>query len=299
MAFRIRGDMRKSLTAYALILPAFIVVFVLAAYSAYSLIRMSMVKGIFGQPIDQATYVGLDNFKWLLFDNNSNFIDALWITIIFVGGCLIAELVFGLVIALLLNRDEIIGKSIFTAILIIPIVVMPSMVGMVFRLYFSFDGLINYFVETIFTTKLNWYGPELALPAAMMVDTWQNTPFFILILLAGLQALPKESYEAARVDGASSWQLFWFVTLPMMAPLIITVSILRLMELLRAFDVIFVMFGGGPGNATTTLPMFVYKTTLVARDIGRGSASSIMLVMIIVSLTFLLVKLFQKFRYQA
>jgi len=298
MPSRIRHIDRKSLTAYGLILPAFLVVFVLAAYSVYSLIRMSLLNGIFGQPIDQATYVGLDNFKWLLFNENSNFWEALRLTAIFVGVCLIVELIFGFCIALLLNK-EVIGKSIFTAIFIIPIVIMPSMIGMVFRLYFSFDGLINYFIETLFNAKLNWYGPELALPAAMIVDIWQYTPFFVLILLAGLQALPKEPYEAAKVDGGSNWQIFWLVTLPMMAPLIITVSILRLMELLRAFDVIFVMYAGGPGNATTTLPLFVYKTTLVARNIGRGSASSIMLVVIIVTLTLLLVKFFQRYRYQA
>lgn len=298
MTTQIKQKNRSSTLPYKLILPAFTVVFGLALYSAISLIRMSTLKGVFGQPLDQATYVGFDNFIWLLFNEHSNFWTAVRITAIFVSICLIIELVLGFCIALIL-KQEIFGRSIYTAMLIIPIVVMPSMVGMVFRLYFSFDGLINFIVESIFNTRVNWYGPQYALPAAMIVDIWQYTPFFVLILLAGLQALPKEPYEAAKVDGGSNWQIFWLVTFPMMAPLITTVSILRLMELLRAFDVIFVMYAGGPGNATTTLPLLVYRTTLVARNLGRGSAASIILVIIIASITFLLVKLYQRLRYEA
>jgi len=288
---------KDSRIAFGLILPAFLIVFTLAVYSAYWLVRMSQTKWIFGKTIDEAIWIGLENYRWLLFNENTTLWNSVRITVIYVVICLIVELVFGFVIALILN-GKIFGRSIYTAILIIPIVVMPSMVGMVFRLYFSYDGLINYFVEILFDTKLNWYGPELALPAVMLVDIWQYTPFFVLILLAGLQALPKDPYEAAKVDGATSWQLFRFVTLPMMSPLVVTVSMLRLMELLRGFDVIFVMFAGGPGDATTTLPLFVYKTTLVARNLGRGSASSVLLIITIVSLTFILIRIFERVRFE-
>lgn len=288
---------KESRTAYILILPAFSIVFLLAVYSAFWLLRMSMNEWIFGKPAEEAVWVGLENYRWLLFDNNTTLWTSVRITAIYVVVCLAVELVFGFAIALILN-GKIFARSIYTAILIIPIVVMPSMVGMVFRLYFSYDGLVNYFVESLFGTKLNWYGFELALPAVILVDIWQYTPFFVLILLAGLQALPRDPYEAAKVDGASNWQLFRFVTLPMMAPLVVTVSMLRLMELLRAFDVIFAMFAGGPGDATTTLPLLVYKTTLVARNVGRGSAASVLLIITIVTLTFILVKIFERVRFQ-
>ncbi len=288
---------KENRTAYILLLPAFIIVFILALYSTFWLIRMSLTEWIFGKPAEEAVWVGLENYRWLLFDNNTSLWASVRTTTIYVVVCLIVELVFGFVIALILN-GKIFARSFYTAILLIPIVVMPSMVGMVFRLYFSFDGLVNYFVETLFSTKLNWYGPDLALPAVILVDIWQYTPFFVLILLAGLQALPKDPYEAAKVDGASIWQLFRYVTLPMMAPLIVTVSMLRLMELLRGFDVIFAMFAGGPGDATTTLPLYVYKTTLVARNIGRGSASSVLLIITIVSLTFILVRIFERVKFE-
>jgi multiple sugar transport system permease protein len=288
---------RRKYTAYGLILPAFAVVFILAAYSTYWLVRMSLVKWLFGEPWITSIWVGFENYRWLLFDPNSTFWASIRITAVYVVIALSVELILGLGIALLLN-SKIFGRSIYTAILIIPIVVMPSMVGMVFRLYFSFDGLINYFMETFLGAKLNWYGPDLALPAVILVDIWEATPFFVLILLAGLQSLPREPFEAARVDGASSFQEFRLITLPMMAPLIVTVTILRLMDLLRSFDVIFVMFAGGPGDVTTTLPLYVYKMTLVARNVGRGSAASIMLIIIIVALTFLLIRLFERIKFE-
>ena len=135
--------------------------------------------------------------------------------------------------------------------------------------------------------------------AVILVDIWEWTPFFILILLAGLQTLPVEPFEAARVDGASRWQSFAHLTLPMMLPLILTTLILRFMDVLRLFDVIFVMFSGGPGTATTTLPLYVYRTTLVQRDVGRGSAASIMLIIIIVALTVILIKLRERIKFEA
>jgi multiple sugar transport system permease protein len=278
-------------------LPAFAVVFVLAAFSAFWLVRMSLVQWTFGVEWQEAGWVGLDNFQWLLFNEHSTFKDSVELTAVYVAGTLIPELVIGFGLALLLNR-RIIGRSIYTAILIIPIVVMPSMVGLVWRLYFSYDGLVNFFVETFFGTKLNWYGAKLALPAVVLVDIWEWTPFFVLILLAGLQALPREPYDAALVDGASNWQLFRYITLPLMAPLLLTASILRLMDVLRIFAVIFVMFGGGPGDATTTLPIYIYKATLVARNVGRGSAASVMLIIVIVTLTFLLVRLLERVKFE-
>jgi len=287
----------KQLLPYTLIMPAFLVVFALAAFSAFWLVRMSLVDWAFGASWDKANWVGLDNYNWLLFSPQSTFWHSVRITAIYVAGTLTAELVLGLALALLLN-SKIVGRSIYTAILIIPLVVMPSMIGMVWRLYFSYDGLINFFVESLFGVKLNWYGAQLALPAVMLVDIWEWTPFFILILLAGLQSLPREPFEAAQVDGASPWQAFRHVTLPMMMPLILTAAILRLMDSLRIFDVIYAMFGGGPGRATTTLPLYIYRTTMVARNVGRGSAVSVMLIIIIVALTLFLIRLLERAKFE-
>jgi len=288
---------RAALLPYTLILPAFLVVFALAAYGCFWLVRMSLVEIAFGAPWDRSTWLGLDNYRWLLFSEHSTFWESAKITALYVAGTLLPELTLGMMLALLLNQ-KIVGRSLYTAILLIPLVVMPSMVGMVWRLYFSYDGLVNFFVESLFGTKLNWYGPQLALPAVIIVDIWEWTPFFVLILLAGLQALPQEPFEAARVDGASGWQVFRYVTLPMLSPVILTAAILRLMDILRIFDVIYAMFGGGPGRATTTLPLYIYRLTMVARNVGRGSAVSVMLILIILSLTLVLVRFLESVKFE-
>jgi len=280
-----------------LILPAFVVVFAIAGYSALSLFQLSTVDLTFGEPFSNAEAVGLENYQWLLTNQHSTFWATLRVTIIYLLGTLIPELLLGFAIALLLNR-KMRGNSLFTAVLVIPIVLMPSMVGLIGRLYFSYDGLVNYFFEILTGIRHNWYGKDLALLAVILVDIWEWSPFFILILLAGLQTLPIEPFEAARVDGASRWQSFTLITLPLMLPLLLTTLILRFMDVLRLFDVIFVMFAGGPGTATTTLPLYVYRSTLVLRDVGRGSAASIMLIIIIVSLTVILIKVRERIKFE-
>lgn len=297
---KIRRSGRKPqwLAPAVLIMPAFVAVFAIAAYSAFSLFQLSLVNLTFGEPFRNAEPVGLENYRWLLTNEHSTFWASVRVTAVYLLGTLIPELIIGFAIALLLNR-KMRGNSLFTAVLVIPIVLMPSMVGLIGRLYFSYDGLINYFFEALTGVRHNWYGKDLALVAVILVDIWEWSPFFILILLAGLQTLPVEPFEAARVDGASAWQSFTLITLPLMLPLIFTTLILRFMDVLRLFDVIFVMFAGGPGTTTTTLPLYVYRTTLVQRDVGRGSAASIMLIIIIVSLTVILIKARERIKFEA
>lgn len=293
-----RGRKPDWLVPALLILPAFAVVFALAAYSAVWLLQLSLVDLTFGEPFRNAEWVGFEQYRWLLTNEHSTFWASVRVTVLYLAGTLIPELLIGFAIALLLNR-KMRGNSLFTAALIIPIVLMPSMVGMIGRLYFNYDGLVNFFFESLTGIRHNWYGAQLALWAVVIVDIWEWTPFFILILLAGLQTLPVEPYEAARVDGASRWQSFVHLTLPLMLPLVLTTLILRFMDVLRLFDVIFVMFGGGPGTSTTTLPLYVYRNTLVLRNVGRGSAASIMLIIIIVSLTVILIKLRERIQVEA
>ena len=293
-----RGRKPDWLVPALLILPAFAVVFALAAYSAVWLLQLSLVDLTFGEPFRNAEWVGFEQYRWLLTNEHSTFWASVRVTVLYLAGTLIPELLIGFAIALLLNR-KMRGNSLFTAVLIIPIVLMPSMVGMIGRLYFNYDGLVNFFFESLTGIRHNWYGAQLALWAVVIVDIWEWTPFFILILLAGLQTLPVEPYEAARVDGASRWQSFVHLTLPLMLPLVLTTLILRFMDVLRLFDVIFVMFGGGPGTSTTTLPLYVYRNTLVLRNVGRGSAASIMLIIIIVSLTVILIKLRERIQVEA
>ncbi|MDL2257815.1 sugar ABC transporter permease [Eubacteriales bacterium OttesenSCG-928-K08] len=286
---------KRRFVPYKLISPAFLVVFTLSAYCLFWLISISMSSWRFGAPIESAAFVGLGNYKWLLFSKDSLFWVSLKTTTIYTLGTVTAQLLLGLLIALLFNRIRY-GRALYTALLLIPMVLMPSMVGLVARMYFYDKGLVNYFVELIAGMRVNWASTNYALISAMLVDIWEYTPFFIVILSAGMQALPQDVYEAARMDGSGGAHLFFCITLPLLRPLIITALVLRLMESLRIFDVIYTMYAGGPGTATTTLPLLIYRQTMVAHNAGTGSAISILLILIIFVLSLVLMFMFERAR---
>lgn len=279
---------------YLFVGPALLVTFVLAAAPLVQLVQAAARDWQLGVPLSDAPYVGLDNFNRLL-DGPVPIGHALLLTAIYTVVALTVELVLGLAIALLLDR-ALRGLSVFMAVLIVPMVLMPAMVGMVWRLYFSEKGLVNWVIGNVGIQEINWFSAAGALPAVIIVDIWQTTPFFILILLAGLQALPGEPMEAARVDGASGWQAFFYIRLPLLAPLILIAATLRVMELLRQFDVVYVMFGGGPGNATEILSLAVFRVTVQQRQAGVGAAFSMILIALILAMAALFIRLLARYR---
>lgn len=287
---RTRRLMKRS-QPFLLMAPAFTAVGILSLFPVLHLIQFSVRRLRIGDDWTQAPVVGWQNFAETM--TNPTFWLAVNKSVKFTGIALGTELLAGLAIALLLHQ-RIAGRSVLTACLIVPMVLMPSLVGMTWRLYFHWDGLMNYLIELITGNRINWNSIEHALSAVMIVDIWQWTPFFTLVFLAGLQSLPSEPFDAARVDGASPWQAFKYITLPLISPLILVASILRLMDLMRLFDVLFAMFGGGPGNATETLPVHIFLRTMVRQDLGRGSAASLVLIVITVMLSLLLVYLLQR-----
>jgi multiple sugar transport system permease protein len=144
------------------------------------------------------------------------------------------------------------------------------------------------------TEQLTWTAsPRLALAAVIAVDVWQWTPFVFLVLLAGLQAIPQEPYEAARVDGSSSWQTFRHVTLPLLKPAILIVLLLRTMDLLRVFDQIFILTEGGPGFATETVSLYIYRAAFRFTDFGYAAAMSFVLLIITNLISTIYIRLLQ------
>lgn len=274
--------------------PALAVTVGLTVAPLVQLARASTTSWELGRPLADASYVGMDNFT-RLFSGSVTLGHSLKLSLYYTAGALAIELLLGLCIALLLER-VVRGLSLLMSVLLVPMILMPAMVGMIWRLYFSYEGLVNWVTGLVGAPALNWFSPEWAMPAVILVDVWQWTPFFTLILLAGLQALPREPMEAAAVDGAGPWQLLRYVKLPLLAPLILIVSTLRVMELLRQFDLVFVMFGGGPGNATEILPLAVFRTTLQQAQAGRGAAFSIVLIAIVMSIAWAFIALMRRYR---
>src|SRR6476659_9670383 len=224
---------------------------------------------------------GVANFTRLLSDNF--FWTAMAHTFVYAAAALACEFLLGLGLALLLN-NQIRGRGFFRASLLVPMMLPTVVVGVVWRLMLNPNfGAVNGTLKQfgIDTENLTWTAsPKLALLSVIAVDVWQWTPFVFLVLLAGLQAIPQEPYEAALIDGSSRWQTFRFVTLPLLKPAILIALLLRTMDLLRVFDQIFILTEGGPGFATETASLYIYRTAFRFSNFGYAAAMSFVLLAI-------------------
>lgn len=261
---------------YLLIAPT---VAVLLALSIYPLVYA--IKVAFQSGTGASLHWTLANFARLATDNF--FLAALWHTLIYATVALTFEFLLGLGLALLLDRPMR-GRSLFRAALLIPMMLPPVVVGVVWRLMLNADfGAINGTLKSLGlnTDALTWTAsPTLALVSVIAVDIWQWTPFMFLVLLAGLQAIPQEPYEAAVIDGSSAWQTFRYVTLPLLRPAILIALLLRTMDLLRVFDQIFILTEGGPGFATETVSLYIYRNAFRFFDFGYAAAMSFVLLLL-------------------
>ena len=227
------------------------------------------------QGLFAGNFAGTANYEDLLTD--PQFIKSLWVTFIYTAVTVSTELACGLGIALLLNIDlPCIGF--FRTALVVPMMITPIVAALCWKLLLDPDhGVVNYWIGS----HIVWLGrPDTALISVMVVNLWQNAPYVAVLLLAGLRSLPSEPVEAASIDGASRWQVFWHITLPLLRPYILVALLLRTIFEFRAFDNIYVMTSGGPANATMTLSMFTYLASFVRFDLSLGAAASwLMLVM--------------------
>jgi multiple sugar transport system permease protein len=252
---------------------------VLLALSIYPLLYS--IKVAFQTGSGEAAHWSLANFTRLATDNF--FLSALGHTFVYAVVALTFEFLFGLGLAVLLDR-ALRGRAIFRAVLLIPMMIPPVVVGVVWRLMLNADfGAINGTLKSlgVNTAALTWTAsPKLALASVIAVDIWQWTPFMFLVLLAGLQAIPQEPYEAAMIDGASAWQTFRHVTLPLLRPAMLVALLLRTMDLLRVFDQIFILTEGGPGFATETVSLYIYRAAFRFFDFGYAAAMSFVLLLL-------------------
>ena len=221
---------------------------------------------------------GLTNFTRLAHDQF--FLVALAQTLVYTAGALVIEFIAGLILALLANR-EFRGRQVLRSLLLIPMLLPPVVVAVIWRLILNPEfGVLNGTLRSlgVNTASLTWFGSErTAMLSVILVDVWQWTPFMFLLLLAGLQGLPVEPFEAARVDGASPAQIFRRLTMPMLRPVIAIAVLLRTMDLLRVFDQIFILTQGGPGFATETVTLYIYRTAFRYWNFGYAAAMSFVL----------------------
>ena len=259
--------------AYILVAPT---IAVLLALTIYPLIYS--VKISFQSESGTLTFA---NFSRLLSDQF--FLSALAHTFVYAVVALTIEFFLGLSLAMLLH-GAIRGRNLVRALLLVPLMLPPVVVGVIWRLMLNSNfGALNGTLKRFgFNSEaLTWTAsPKLAFVSVIIADVWQWTPFMFLILLAGLQAIPQEPYEAALVDGSTPWQTFRYVTLPLLRPAILIALLLRTMDLLRVFDHIFILTEGGPGFATETLSLYIYRTAFRFSNFGYAAAMSFVLLIL-------------------
>jgi ABC-type sugar transport system permease subunit len=231
-------------------------------------------------PVPRTTFVGLDNFRFILGDDA--FWEALGVTARFTGAAVAIEVVLGIAVALLLD-SRIPCRRFVNTVVLLPMAITPAVAGLLMRWMFEGNwGLVNYFLGLVGVQGPGWTGdPVWALWSIVLADVWQNTPFVILVVYAGLQSVPVEPLEAAMVDGASRAQTLAHVVFPFLRPLVLFVLIIRSMDAFRIFDQVFVMTGGGPGTTTQTITFYNYVMAFRQLRMGRASALGVITLLIL------------------
>jgi multiple sugar transport system permease protein len=270
---------------WVFLLPAVIWILAFTVFPLGYAIVSSLYSYRFGR---RNEFIGLDNYARLFTDENLH--NSLWVTLIFVFFTVSIQMVLGFGLALLLNR-EMRGKNLLRAIMVLPLFATPVALGYLgITIFYETNGPINAALRQIGIFTVPWISnPFWAKVAIIIVDIWQWTPFVFLVSLAGLQGLPTEVYEAAEVDGAGGWQMFRRITLPLMAPTLWLILLLRLVDAFKVFDIPQSLTLGGPGRATEVYSMFTYRTGMRFFDHGYAAAQGFLLLVIvsvIVSLLF-------------
>lgn len=272
-----RPPRRADPTKFFFIMPAVIWVLLFTIFPLLYALYTSFFSFRFGR-INQ--FVGFANYARLFTDSNLH--NGLRVTLTFVLVTVTVQMLLGFGLALLLNR-EMRGKSILRAIMVLPLFATPVAVGYLsITLFYEINGPINELLRTVGGTGVPWLSnPFWALVAVIIIDIWQWTPFVFLVSLAALQSLPADLYEAAEVDGASGWQSFRSITLPLMRPILWLILLLRLVEAFKVFDIPTSLTLGGPGRATEVYSLFTYRTALRFFDHGYAAAQGFLLLFIV------------------
>lgn len=235
-------------------------------------------------------WVGMQNYVQMF--TGTRFPMAVWRTFLFAAIALFFEMSLGIFLALILNRSFW-GKNMTKTAFLLPMVATPVAVGMVWKLIYEPSiGILNYVIRSLGGPKIDWLGSTSnALYSLIIVDIWQWTPMVMLILLAGLSAIPTESYESALVDGASRLQLTTKITLPLLRPTIFTAVLLRLIDVLKTFDILYSMTQGGPGFATETMNILSYRQAFEFMEFGEAASTLIVFFFIVMGIAALTIKI--------
>jgi multiple sugar transport system permease protein len=261
---------REKLVALLLLAPAVLYLLALSVYpTIYSLWIAFHNYSLYRR--DLISFSGFDNFTDLL--DSDVFKQSFAVTLIFSFAAVAIELALGFAIAVLLDR-KMRAANVLRTLLIIPVLLSPVAMGLTFRYIFAPTyGLLTYLMKSVHLPTADWtVSVTWALPVVIFADVWQWTPFVALIVLSGMQSVSTEVTEAAELDGLTEWQKLWRIVVPLIRPVLLVVVLIRLIDSIRMFDLVFVMTRGGPGSTTEVLSLFSYVTGFASGDMGSASA---------------------------
>jgi multiple sugar transport system permease protein len=272
---------------YFMIIPVTAILAAVAIYPFLFALRLSLTNAKTNN-FQNPEWVGISNYINIL--TSGRFWDSTLLTIIYVGSALSLEIVLGLGLAMLAEKATR-GQKWYVSLLITPMLISTVLAGIIFRLELNQQfGVIPYYLGKLGITA-NLLDTGHALMTMILIDVWQWTSFIFLIAFAGLKSLPVEPFEAARVYGATAWQTFRYVTLPLVKPVLMIAVIFRMMDAFKAFDHIYILTSGGPDFATTTFSVLAYNYAYTTDNFGMASAMAVVLLIIIIVITKRLLKI--------
>jgi multiple sugar transport system permease protein len=271
---------RRRLTGILLTAPAVVALAVTVAFPVLWTISLSFQHFSLSASGSPSTFAGLDNYSRVL--GSDAFRQALLHSAGFVVTSLVVELVLGLSIAVLLNRETR-GRKVMRLVIALPLMVAPVVASLAWKFLFSDDyGLINRGLDLVGLPTPSWFADQwLSRITILVTNVWLALPFVVLVLLAGLANIPKDIEEAARIDGASPWQNFRHITLPLLKPALLIVLVIRLADAFRVFDSVYVLTGGGPGGSTEVMSSYLYRLLFTNTDFAGGAAAAVVFVLVI------------------
>ena len=269
--------------------PAFLVVGVIIVYPVIYTGWMSLQEW-FASSLTLPKFIGTANYQKILTADprfREAFFRTLWFTLVAVS----FETALGVTMAVIFNR-EFWGKGLVRTLSILPMMATPTAISLVFvMMYHPTLGVLNYLVTRLGLPLFTWtYSSKTALYAIALVDVWEWTPLIMLIAMAGLASLPKEPYESAKIDGASAFQCFYLITLPLLRPTLVVAILFRAIDALKTFDIIFVMTQGGPANASETINILLFNQAFSYFNMGYASSMAVALFAIIMGICLILMK---------
>ncbi len=271
---------------YWFVLPAILLMVVVLIFPLIYSFRTGLYYHVLTKPTYRP-YIGLDNFDEVLHDENLH--NAVKVTLKFTGWAIAVELLLGYAIARSLSVLPHFRNA-FMSVLMVPMMITPIAVGLLWRMLLHPDlGIVNYLLDEIGIGGQPWLAlKSTALPTLIFIDAWQWTPFVMLLLYAGILSLPEEPFEAATIDGANFIQKVLYIELPMLRNVVMVAVILRVIDLLRTYDLIFILTKGGPGSSTETFSYYVYRLAFTNLNMGEASAASYLFLFAIVIVTSIL-----------